>query len=98
MSHDQMHKSGTREKLVRMANQIATFFSSKPHEEGVAGTAEHINKFWDPRMRRQFFEIVEAGGEGLSPLVMEAAAKIRRPTEHVTPAQAAKAAADVSSG
>lgn len=96
MSHDEMHKSGTKEKLVRMANQIGTFFASNPHDEGVAGTAEHINKFWDPRMRRQFFEIVDAGGEGLLPIVMEATTKIRRPTEHVTPAQAAEAEADVS--
>ena len=44
-----------------------------------AGVAKHINDFWDPRMRRQFFEIVEAGGEGLSPLVLDAVAKIRRP-------------------
>lgn len=96
MSHDEKHKSGTKEKLVRMANQIGTFFMSKPHDEGVAGTADHINKFWDPRMRRQFFEIVDAGGEGLSPIVMEASARIRRPTEHVTRAQAAEAATDVS--
>jgi formate dehydrogenase subunit delta len=68
MSHD------TREKLVRMANQIGTFFNSKPHEEGVAGVAEHINKFWEPRMRRQFFEVVDAGGGGLLPIVLEAAA------------------------
>ena len=63
-----------------MANQIATFFESKPHEEGVHGVAEHINKFWEPRMRRQFFEMVDAGGEGLKPIVIEAAAQIRRPT------------------
>lgn len=73
MSHE------TREKLVRMANQIGTFFKSKTHEEGVAGVAEHINKFWEPRMRRQFFEIVDAGGEGLLPIVLEAAPKVRRP-------------------
>lgn len=96
MSHDEEHKADTKDKLVRMANQIGTFFMSKPHDEGLAGTAEHINKFWDPRMRRQFFEIFDAGGEGLLPIVMEAAANIRRPNEHVTPAQAAEAATDVS--
>jgi formate dehydrogenase subunit delta len=96
MSHDEMHKSSTKEKLVRMANQIGTFFMSKPHDEGVAGIAEHINKFWEPRMRQQFFEIVDAGGEGLLPIVLEATAKIRRPNEHVTRAQAAEADADVS--
>jgi formate dehydrogenase subunit delta len=96
MSHDEMHKSSTKEKLVRMANQIGTFFMSKPHDEGVAGIAEHINKFWEPRMRQQFFEIVDAGGEGLLPIVMEATAEIRRPNEHATRAQAAEADADVS--
>ena len=79
MSHDEPHAAGPHAKLIRMANQIATFFRSKPHDEGVAGVAEHINKFWEPRMRRQFFEIVDAGGEGLSPLVLEAAPNVRRP-------------------
>ena len=67
------------EKLVHMANQIARFMESKPHDEGVAGLASHINDYWEPRMRRQFFEIVDTGGQGLRPLVMEAAAAIRRP-------------------
>ena len=80
MSHDSTHKVDTLAKIVRMANQIATFFHSKLREEGVAGTAEHINKFWEPRMRRQFFDIVDNhGGAGLDPLVLEAAALVRRP-------------------
>lgn len=69
------------DKLVYQANQIATFFRSKPHDEGVAGIAEHINKFWEPRMRKQFFEMIEADGKGFDTLVVEAAAKIRRPAE-----------------
>ena len=69
----------TTTKLVYMANQIAKFFESKPHDEGVAGIASHINDFWEPRMRTKFFEIVDAGGTGLRPLVLEAAANIRRP-------------------
>ncbi len=67
------------DKLVYMANQIATFFETRRHDEAVAGIAEHINNFWEPRMRAQFFEIVDAGGAGLKPLVLEAAAGIRRP-------------------
>lgn len=67
------------DKLIYMANQISLFMESKPHAEGVAGLAAHINDFWEPRMRRQFFEIVDAGGAGLRPLVLEAAAQIRRP-------------------
>jgi formate dehydrogenase subunit delta len=79
MSHDEDHIMSTAEKLVRMANQIATFFHSKPRAEGVEGVAEHINKFWEPRMRRQFFEMIDAGGKGFDELVLAAAPKIRRP-------------------
>lgn len=66
-------------KIIRMANQIATFFTSQPEAERVKGVATHINKFWEPRMRREFFDIVDHGGEGLMPLVIEAAGKINRP-------------------
>lgn len=85
MSHDTDPRAGTIAKIIRMANQIGTFFNSKPREEGVAGTAEHINKFWEPRMRRHFFEVVDAGGEGLLPIVLEASATIRRPSEEPRP-------------
>ena len=87
MSHDEDHITSTREKLVRMANQIATFFHSKPREEGIAGVAEHINKFWEPRMRRQFFELLDGDPEDFDELVVAASAKIRRPQ---TPEQADK--------
>ena len=66
-------------KLIHMANQIAKFMESKPHDEGLAGFADHINDFWEPRMRRHLFEVLDTGGAGLRPLVIEAAAKIRRP-------------------
>ena len=84
------HRAHGLAKIVRMANQIGTFFLSKPHEEGVAGIAEHINKFWEPRMRRHFFEVVDAGGGTLLPLVLEAAAEIRRPNEQVSAADSAQ--------
>ncbi len=67
------------DKIIRMANQIAQFMESKPHEEGVTGLASHINDFWEPRMRRQFFDLLDGGAEGFRPLVVEAAAMIRRP-------------------
>lgn len=69
------------EKLIYQANQIATFFRSKPHAEAAAGVADHINKFWEARMRRQFFEMVEAGDGRFDPLVIEAAPSVRRPIE-----------------
>jgi formate dehydrogenase subunit delta len=84
MSHSYQQTMGTREKLVYMANQIGLFFKAMPHEEAVEGTAKHINDFWDPRMRRQLFEIIEAGGKGLDPLVLEASARVRRPSDELT--------------
>ena len=67
-------------KIVRMANQIATFFHSQPKSEAADGVASHINKFWEPRMRRQLFDIVDNhGGEGLDGLVLEAAPLVHRP-------------------
>ena len=77
MSHDTPHDP--HRKLIYMANQIATFMESKPYAEGLALTASHINDFWEPRMRRHLFEVIDAGGTGLKPLVLEAAVNIRRP-------------------
>ncbi len=65
------------DKLIYMANQIATFFASQPEAERVPRVAAHIKDFWEPRMRRQLFEIVDAGGKGLNPLVLAAAATLR---------------------
>ena len=71
--------SQTLDKLVYMANQIATFFKSQPASEAAEGVAGHINKFWEPRMRRQLFEILEKEENGLDALVLQAAPLIRKP-------------------
>jgi formate dehydrogenase subunit delta len=40
------------DNLVHMANQIGEFFSAFPdQEEAKSGIANHIHKFWEPRMR-----------------------------------------------
>jgi formate dehydrogenase subunit delta len=36
------------------------------------GTADHIKKFWDPRMRAQIIAHLKAGGAGLDPAVRAA--------------------------
>ena len=64
-------------RLVTMANQIAQFFASYPHEEGVAGVATHINQFWDPRMRRRFLAAAAGRDGALHGLVREALPRIR---------------------
>ncbi len=65
--------------MLRMANQIADFFKGYPREEAVKEAATHINNFWDPRMRKHLLEHLAKGGEGLDPLIIEAAAQIRKP-------------------
>jgi formate dehydrogenase subunit delta len=79
MPNDHTHHAGPESKLIYMANQIAKFMESKPQDEGVTLFASHINDFWEPRMRTQFFAILDAGGAGLRPLVMLAVPQIKRP-------------------
>ena len=81
-------------KLVRMANQIATFFHSQPASEGPSGVATHINKFWEPRMRRALYAHLDgaAQGEGLAPLVREAVLTRRGRIEPLSAAPARPAA------
>ncbi|GAA2630276.1 hypothetical protein GCM10010399_72740 [Dactylosporangium fulvum] len=61
---------------VRMANHIAAQFQHRPHEEAVAAVAEHIQKYWEPRMRAALLVHVEQGGERLDPLAVAAAARL----------------------
>jgi formate dehydrogenase subunit delta len=65
------------ERLVYMANQIGKFFASQGPDEAVVGTLDHLQKFWDPRMRAGIVAYVEAGGEGLEPNVRQAVEKLR---------------------
>jgi formate dehydrogenase subunit delta len=64
--------------IVRMANQIAAFFAASGHDAAIDGIAGHIRSFWDPRMRRALYALADKGGEGLEPLVLEAAARLRQ--------------------
>lgn len=64
------------EKIVRMANQIATFFKSSGESHAVAGTQNHIAQFWDPRMRAQLQAHLAQGGAGLDPVAMQAARRL----------------------
>jgi formate dehydrogenase subunit delta len=70
--------------LVRMANQIATFFHASGHDAGVKGTAGHIRSFWDPRMRRALYACADKGGAELDPLVIDAVKELRKADRAVT--------------
>jgi formate dehydrogenase subunit delta len=61
------------DNLVRMANQIGTFFSAYPDpEEAKSSIANHIQKFWEPRMRSLMLDCMANGQTPeLMPLVHE---------------------------
>jgi formate dehydrogenase subunit delta len=65
------------ERLVAMANDIAAFFSGEPdRDEAIAGTLQHLSRFWDPRMQRQIAAHAREGGEGLSEVAQAAVLRL----------------------
>jgi formate dehydrogenase subunit delta len=78
------------DRLVYMANQIGNFFAYQRKDEVVPGIANHIRKFWDPRMRSAIFAYIEAGGEGIDPPVREALLMLQREAQGKSPAKSAE--------
>jgi len=66
------------DRLVYMANQIGKFFESQRPDEVVPGIANHIRKFWDPRMRKAIFAHLDSGGAGLDPNVRDALETLKK--------------------
>jgi formate dehydrogenase subunit delta len=76
--------------LIRMANRIGDFFDVMPdREEALEGVANHIHKFWEPRMRNALLAWVDAHPGGFSgdielkPIVLHAIGVYR---DRLTPA------------
>jgi formate dehydrogenase subunit delta len=67
-----MSSHSSVDTLVKMANQIGDFFGSQKSNDRAAGIVDHIQRFWDPRMRANILEHVAHGGAGLNPLALEA--------------------------
>ncbi|MDX2851202.1 formate dehydrogenase subunit delta [Actinacidiphila glaucinigra] len=61
----------------RMANDIAANLVHLPGDSAAEAVAGHIGRFWDPRMRTRLFAFVDAGADGLDPLVVEAVKLLR---------------------
>jgi formate dehydrogenase subunit delta len=73
-------------QLIKMANQIGTFFEAMPdRQEALAGIAKHLKDFWDPRMRKELLAYFDSNhltnrnleqnlpvGDSLSLIVTEA--------------------------
>jgi len=53
------------EHLIRLANRIGHFFEAMPDRAaGVDGIADHIHRFWEPRMRRALLDHLDAHPQG----------------------------------
>ena len=63
--------SSTIATLHRMANDIARNLAAMGHDDAVLATADHIDHFWDPRMKAQIFADDERFGV-LSPIAAAA--------------------------
>ncbi|MFF4763499.1 formate dehydrogenase subunit delta [Streptomyces sp. NPDC001292] len=62
---------------LRLAYDIAAQFAHYPFHDATAAIADHIVKFWDPRMRAQLIEQVERAGERCDARVLGAALLVR---------------------
>ena len=69
-SHDEL------QTLLKMANQIAANFSF--HDDAVDRTADHLNRFWAPSMRKMLLDHLAVGGAGLDDLALQAAQRLDR--------------------
>jgi formate dehydrogenase subunit delta len=63
--------SSTLDTLRRMANDIARNLEAMGHDKAVLAVADHIDKFWDPRMKQMIFAD-EGRTAVLTPIAAEA--------------------------
>lgn len=73
--------SSPAEKLVKMANQIARNLAARGEQRAIMATADHIAKFWNPRMRSGIAGHLAAGGEGLDPIARAAIDRLQTPSK-----------------
>ena len=66
-----------------LSNQIGKFLKSQDIDTAPAKIAEHIVKFWDPRMRRAIVAHLDAsGGAGLDPAARKAIETLKSKRSH----------------
>jgi formate dehydrogenase subunit delta len=64
--------------MLLMARQITQFFQAYPHEQAVAGVADHITKFWEPRMRRMLLDYAAQHSDQLHEITREAVGRLKK--------------------
>ncbi|HVN46707.1 MAG TPA: formate dehydrogenase subunit delta [Steroidobacteraceae bacterium] len=79
--------------LIKMTNEIGEFFlgaDSKDPQAAARDVANHINRYWEPRMRAQMLKYYEErGGAGLTDLGKSAVALLHAASKAAAPGPAA---------
>jgi formate dehydrogenase subunit delta len=78
MSLEKHEKKPYSHMLVKMANDISRFFATQSGQPPEQGTAGHIKKFWDPRMRNAIIAHLDQGGAGLEPVARKAVEELKK--------------------
>lgn len=73
---DEPQVMSTTDRLVYMAHQIARNLATMGEAKAVAALAEHMTRFWDPRMKAQIIAMAQDQPERLSPMVAAAVARM----------------------
>ena len=64
--------------VVRLANDIAAQFRHLPPDEAAAEVANHIRRFWDPRMRLALLDLADHEQADLDAGVIAAVRVLRK--------------------
>jgi len=71
------------QKLVKMANHIADNFYVGDDDVAVAGTLDHITRFWSIEMKKQMVAHFRDGSTGLNDIAEAAVRELARNEKYV---------------
>jgi formate dehydrogenase subunit delta len=66
------------DKLVRMANQIGDFFGPMGDDAATRGVANHLKRFWTPKMIGEIIGYLDSGQAGLNPVAALAVVALKQ--------------------
>jgi formate dehydrogenase subunit delta len=62
---------------IRMINNIAAHFGYLRAEQAATAVADHIRRFWDPRMKQRLLSLAASDTRDLDPVAVAAAGLLR---------------------
>jgi formate dehydrogenase subunit delta len=62
---------------IKMINNISAHFGYLRAEQAAAAVADHVGRFWDPRMKQRLLLLLDSDPTGLTPISAAAAALLR---------------------